>query len=723
MYFRVVHFLATLSFVFCILMSPNAARSSNQELFPMPETLKPNVEFWVNIYANYSEREVVIHDSWDLDIVYEVVNLDELFPGVNVSSRIEWKKINQIKKEYQNILRRLSRKAHVKIESLKGEERRIAELFGEKRFNSKRLSQGVYYVRGQSGLKERFEKGMMRSGLYFETMREIFRNHGMPLELLALPHVESSYNYKAYSKLGAAGLWQFTRSTGRMYMTVNYNVDERLDPLIATESAARLLKKNYEVLKSWPLAITAYNHGRNGMARAKRKFGTDIAKIVRYYRSRSFGFASRNFYSEFLAALHVSQNYKKYFGDIEFHKPGQYIEFNVPDYIYVNTLLDKLNIKLDEFAEFNPALRNPVLNSQRRIPKNFTIRIPFKNNLDMEKMYAQISSEFKFKEQVAPEWHKVRRGESLSHIARRYGVSLYELMTANNIRNAHRIYAGQNLQIPDTKNQIRTSIVKATPAPEKETKLAEAVDVKSEKSKGILDVPAVLADRSSAKTEAVAETPQVTDEPRIARVDNPKPKVTEVDPEKLKKRYESVDDVMAMALPDFYVELTKDNEIRVVREAKVEEVHESFRDVDFPQNGRVNVEPDETLGHFAEWLNVPTYKLRRVNRMSYGTPIQIGQSLLLTFENVTPEEFHRRRVEYHKGIEEDFYRNFRVEGEDLYTIKRGDNIWLICNRNLGIPHWLLRKYNPNKDFSNLIAGEDIVIPLVEARFSNDVLNN
>ena len=180
---------------------------------------------------------------------------------------------------------------------------------------------------------------------------------------------------------------------------------------------------------------------------------------------------------------------------------------------------------------------------------------------------------------------------------------------------------------------------------------------------------------------------------------------------------------MAMALPNFYVELTKDNDLRVVREAKMEVVHESFRDVDFPQNSRVNVEPDETLGHFAEWLKVPTYKLRRVNRMSYGTPIQIGQSLLLTFESVTPEQFHTRRVEYHKGIEEDFYRNFRIEGENLYTVRRGDNIWLICNRNVGMPHWLLKKYNPNKEFSRLVAGEDIVIPLVEARFPEDALNN
>lgn len=723
MYFRSVHFFSSLSIICCVLLFSNPVNSSGSEKFPLSETLKPNVLFWINVYAKYTEREVIIHDSWDLDIVYEVVNLDKLFPGVKVSSRIEWKKIEQIKKEYQNILRRLSKKSNVKIESLKGKELRIAKLYG-KRFNSKRLRAGVRYVRGQTGLKYRFKKGLQRSGIYIKRMREIFINHGMPLELLALPHVESSYNYKAYSKLGAAGLWQFTRSTGRQFMTVNYNVDERLDPLVATESAARLLKKNYETLKSWPLAITAYNHGRGGMKRAKRKFGTDISKIVRRYRSRSFGFASRNFYSEFLAALHVSQNYTEYFGEFELYQPNQFLEFNIPDYIYVKTLLDKLNIKLEEFAEYNPALRNPVLKSKRRIPRNFTIRIPFQNNLDMEEMYAQISTEFKFKDQIAPDWHKVRRGENLSNIARKYRVSLYELMSANSIRNAHRIYVGQNLQIPDTKNRIRTSVAKAKPTKQVETRLAEAVDVKSEKSKSILDVPAIAAERTIEKnTDILTITTPLPDKPQITRVTEEQQEAIAVDAQKLKNSYQSVDVVMAMALPDFYVELTKNNDLRVVRETKVEEVHESFRDVDFPQNGMVNVEPDETLGHFAEWLKVPTYKLRRVNRMSYGVPIQIGQSLLLTFESVTPEQFHTRRVEYHKGIEEDFYRNFRIEGENLYTVRRGDNIWLICNRNVGMPHWLLKKYNPNKNFGKLVAGEDIVIPLVEARFPEDVLNN
>ena len=95
----------------------------------------------------------------------------------------------------------------------------------------------------------------------------------MPAALVALPHVESSYNPIARSFVGAAGLWQFTRSTGRRFMQIDHVVDERRDPFLSSVAAASLLQYNYSILKSWPLAITGYNHGVAGMRRAVKKFG------------------------------------------------------------------------------------------------------------------------------------------------------------------------------------------------------------------------------------------------------------------------------------------------------------------------------------------------------------------------------------------------------------------------------------------------------------------
>ena len=121
-----------------------------------------------------------------------------------------------------------------------------------------------------------------------------------------LLRVESSFNPRAFSKAGAAGLWQFTRGTGSDYLAVNALIDERYDPYAATDAAARLLKDNYKALGSWPLALTAYNYGRAGMLRAVRNHGS-YEGIFTSYEGGSFKFAARNFYSEFIAAARVAK--------------------------------------------------------------------------------------------------------------------------------------------------------------------------------------------------------------------------------------------------------------------------------------------------------------------------------------------------------------------------------------------------------------------------------
>jgi membrane-bound lytic murein transglycosylase D len=714
--------------LFCF--SITFANASNEELFPTPEILKPNVQFWTNVYAKYSEREVIIHDNRRLDIVYEVINLDSLFRGVSVSSRMEWKKIEKIKDGYKQILLRLSRKANLDVNTLSGQEREVALLFKDD-LNRNELHRAAYAIRGQIGLKERFKTGLERSGLYLNQMREIFRRENLPEELLALPHVESSFNYKAYSKFGAAGIWQFTRSTGRAYLRIDYSIDERLDPIEATEAAARLLKGNYESLGDWPLAITAYNHGRNGMRRAQRQHGSDIAEIVTSYRSRSFGFASRNFYAEFLAALDVATNYGKYFGYVQFHKSKEYMVFETPHYVTAKSLLEPLSISTEEFAEFNPALREPVLQSRRRIPKNTRIRIPYRDGLDLQTLYARISATDKFEEQVATGWHQVRSGESLSSIARRYRVSMQDLMTANNIRDAHRIYMGQNLQIPG--ERYRPVSTPVLPPDTEPTQLADASPVHGAEAITVVDAPSVPSfDINEEEIEPESEEPAneklllTRDNIRAVQIEaniksDALPLQTTLDSIAILQtgtRHETVEDMMELALPEYYVQMTKYMGPRIVRAPKVEVAERTYREIKFPENGQIDIEPDETLGHIADWLGVSVRRLRQVNGLSYAAAIQIGQPIWLTFERVTPEAFHRKRIEYHEGIEEDFYSNFTVQGEKIRKVRRGDSIWKLCNQVYRIPYWLLMKHNPNTDLLNLSYGQEIVIPVVEPIYPN-----
>ncbi|MDQ7054703.1 MAG: transglycosylase SLT domain-containing protein [candidate division KSB1 bacterium] len=184
--------------------------------FPLPEVLKPNVAFWKKIYAQYSSNQVLIHDAEDLDIIYEVVDFRNLFSNPDdVSERTKWKRIERIKKRYKRKLYNIADKLQ-RRQSLTEEERRIVTLFGD-RATPFRLRKAARNLRGQRGMKEKFHEGLRRSGLYFDYISEIFKRHNLPQELIMLPHVESSFNYKAYSKYGAAGIWQFTRSTGRLF--------------------------------------------------------------------------------------------------------------------------------------------------------------------------------------------------------------------------------------------------------------------------------------------------------------------------------------------------------------------------------------------------------------------------------------------------------------------------------------------------------------------------
>ena len=195
-------------------------------------------------------------------------------------------------------------------------------------------------IKVQRGISERFTAGVRRSGRYMEHMRKIFAARQLPLELVYLPLVESSFRNDARSFRGAVGMWQFMPRTGRRYMRVTRLVDERRDPLEATRAAARLLQENYRELKTWPLAVTAYNHGRAGMKRAVRRVGTrDIVTIIRRYRSRTFKFASKNFYAEFLAAVHVMREVERHLPHVRFDRLVHFDEISLHRRVAVSALL------------------------------------------------------------------------------------------------------------------------------------------------------------------------------------------------------------------------------------------------------------------------------------------------------------------------------------------------------------------------------------------------
>ncbi len=659
------------------IVLPPLDRGAQDAELPEPEALRSAVAFWMRVYLEATTSAGFLHDSKKMGVVYETVRLEE-----GQGHRARERYVEARKDHWRAALRRIAKGGEPRDQ----DEENVLRMFSlelDRPPGPADLYEAARRIRFQLGQRNKFRDGIIRSGAYEDDMRAVFRHLGLPEDLAYLPHVESSFNVEAYSKYGAAGIWQFMRSTGRRYLTINYVVDERLDPALATRAAARLLRDNYKALESWPLAITAYNHGATGMRRAKRKLGTDdIGVIASKYRSRTFGFASRNFYAQFLAARRILQGYEPYFGPLRRDSAEVVDEFKLPFYADAADLQRYLGIAPDVIQRYNRSLRRPVFTSGKRIPKDYLLRLPAGTvgpNADV--WLAALPEAKRHAEQHRSNYYQVRRGDTLSHIARRHGTSVRKIASLNNLPSRHRIHPGQVLQLPDSGTRTRkkpapalVSTAHAEPVPQPEPK------AKPEPEPSIVLAEPKPAPQPGANGATPAQAGNGSAEPPAEIV------IARADPI---ARRPAPPGERPPALPQ----------------------DSPWRRVDGDQ---IIVDADETLGHFADWLNVSTQRLRDLNALSYGRGLRIGQRLKLDFRSVNSTDFLERRMEYHKGIEEDFLTAFRVAGTVEHQLRRGDSIWALSRETYRVPTWLIRRYNPDADLVRLVPGQRLQIPVIES---------
>ena len=725
--------------------------------FPEYDSIRPNISFWKKIYAQYSTTQGVIHDKRNLGIIYEVIELKDR--NRHGSRKINRDRIKKAKKKYKLILAKLARAEPPKS----SEEKRVANLFGTEAQRSD-FRPAMHNLRCQVGQKDPFRQGIIRSGAYLAEIKQIFRDAGLPTELSYLPHVESSFNPKAYSKFGAAGIWQFTRSTGKRFMTVGYAVDERRDPILSSHAAARLLKQNFKKLGSWPMAITAYNHGITGMLRAKRRKGSYEA-IFKEYRSRIFKFASRNFYAEFLAALEVAQNYRQYFGELVLDTPLESQEVVMAGYGSLPQIARQLKLAPDVLRELNPALRNPVIRGQKYVPKGFRLRLPLKSGQDWESMMAELAPKIYKNYQKRSHIYTVQRGDTAGEIARLHGVKLRDLIAANNLNSRATIYVNQNLRIPlpDEKpitiarkeprktgeqgliKSPRSLSIEAQPLTSPNVDLVLAMNATAESGEtqeklvpgsalfqpaqeksGSQSSPvlAIKKPHDSEEKDAV-EFPQVEPATGEARKEEPPvlasqeaDLVEEQETEASQDHKQVQEKPEAATLPELDAEAAKPavqaSEINpevLQGNFAIERIwHDQGKPV-----GTIRVEVEETLGHYAEWLGITAWEIRRLNGFPYGKVIRLDQQIKIPLHQVSKEEFEEKRFEYHKELSEDFFASYRVEKVKFYYIKKGDTIWDLSLEEFEVPLWLIKKYNIDLDFSALFPSQKLTIPIIEKK--------
>ena len=794
-------------FVIAGLLWCTASAAEPAGNFARPPALEPDILFWTRVYTEVDTRGGMIHDSSHLGVVYEVLR----FPK-GAGPRTQRRLVKAAKKRYKNILLAL---AKGKRENLSDEQARVLALWPEG-VSNKSLRAATRRLRFQLGQSDKFRAGLARSGIWEAHIRAILADMDLPEELVALPHVESSFNPKARSRVGAAGLWQFTRSTGRRYMRIDRSVDERMDPYLATVAAARLLSHNHTATGTWPLAITSYNHGMAGMRRAARKLGTkDITRIVREYRSRRFGFASRNFYVAFLAAVEIHFNPDKYFDVIPRHSAPPTQLVRIPDYVSIGTLQQVLGIDADVLREHNPALRPSIWRGAKYVPRGYELRIPASEARDeVLAALSQISEDERYGSQTRDRYYKVRRGNTLAGIAKHFEIDIDDLVAVNGLPNRHRIRAGQVLALPlpdgvKVDPAARVPSAGPLPAQPKPTLVAEngvytvrrgdsvwliarrlGVDEEilvtlNELNDGgrihvgqVLRVeaekpqPVVIAAVSPEAELLEVADPAVPDATHMARVEAASVRSTEQSevgadtagedtslasaeqalssaggepaavempetagdtaPGGETEAGETHPDAAAELAEEMMAEHVSDGLIARVEQAEPVSAQEAEAiaptlpltvqpdlsadpsDYSVVANNSIEVQAAETLGHYADWLQLRAWRLRQLNGMRYKQPVVIGQRLSLDFSNVSATDFEHRRLGYHRALQETFFKRNRIAGTSSHVIRRGESLWLLARRTYEIPIWLLRQYNPDLAFDAVAIGVTVTVPQVES---------
>ncbi len=291
----------------------------------------------------------------------------------------------------------------------------------------------------QTRQKENFQQWLQNADYYEEIIRPIMKKEGLPDNLYYLALIESGFKPNAYSRAHAAGPWQFIASTGAYYgLKRTWWVDERRDPVKATIAAAQYLSDLYDYFDDWYLAMAAYNCGKLNVIRAIRREGTRD-----YWKLRTLPRETRNYIPSFMAGLNIAKNPEKFGFEKIKNTKWEYDEVELNGSYELETLSKLSGIPAKEIRQHNPELRRWITPPNK---KKYTLRLP-KNK---GKLLASKIQQLPKNNQNPPEFVniRVRRGQNLSYLAKKYGTTISAIVSANNIRNINQLKIGQYLRIP-----------------------------------------------------------------------------------------------------------------------------------------------------------------------------------------------------------------------------------------------------------------------------------
>ena len=269
------------------------------EKFKIPSSFRSKVLFWAQIYTQFNSNQALIHDKNNLAIVYDA--LDYSLPSQKSKSALTLETVSKIKTSLLEISK-TKRPKSLYAKKLRQHLIRIRLKKPQHMLRKKFFTHLSQNIRVQTGQRDKIFQGILNALPFLPFIDDLFKNFELPHNLLAIAFVESSFNPSATSKVNAQGVWQIMPFISQKLLPQGSRLQSTRNVLLSTVGASHLLAQNFDLLKRWDLAVTAYHSGTKQLILAKkalRQKNIDLAYILKNYKKGSFGFASRNFYSEF----------------------------------------------------------------------------------------------------------------------------------------------------------------------------------------------------------------------------------------------------------------------------------------------------------------------------------------------------------------------------------------------------------------------------------------
>jgi membrane-bound lytic murein transglycosylase D len=430
------------AWLFASLLMCSLSSAAHAETFDKPEAIVANVAFWKNVYGVWSTDDIVFHDEDDLGIVYRVVRVPKR--GQNdEQGRTRAEVVALARSELGDALAVLEKTQPADDTALEGVQKEVFhQLKGIARPDKYRRGSTM---RVQNGIHEKFTQAYINSGLYEGFIRQKLREADLPEELIAIAFVESMFILGARSGVGAAGIWQFMSYTGKEYMHVNDVVDERWDPMLATEAAVKYLQSSKRDCYTWPLAVTSYNYGRGGVRKlAKDANSTDFNVIFHAPNApKRFGFSARNYYASFLAVLEVLAEADTLLAGVTKKDPWRYDVVRTPFAVLAPQLVATGHVSSTDLDALNPALRDEALSGAIPLPHGMSLRVPVGAGEPLVRALLLMNAAERARAGRSTRTHVATGKQSLPAIAKRYGLPVDVVVASS----------GLAVDVVPTKNQ------------------------------------------------------------------------------------------------------------------------------------------------------------------------------------------------------------------------------------------------------------------------------